>query len=99
MMEFSFTLMYRVSDIGEGLSAFERSFAESGCDDALPGSGLPGILALRFQREGTVANEVARDTCVQVQNALPEAGLIAVHFDVSNAASISTCGASRAGLV
>ncbi|HDS1531217.1 TPA: hypothetical protein QEK88_004543 [Stenotrophomonas maltophilia] len=99
MMEFSFTLMYRVSDIGEGLSAFERSLAGSGCDDALPGSGLQGILALRFQREGTVANEVARDTWVQVQNALPEAGLITVHFDVSNAASISTCGASRAGLV
>jgi hypothetical protein len=99
MMEFSFTLMYRVPDIGEDLSAFERCLAESGCDDALLGSGLPGILALRFQREGTVANDVARDTCVQVQNALPEAELITVHFDVSNAASISTCGASRAGLV
>ncbi|WP_164262369.1 hypothetical protein [Stenotrophomonas maltophilia] len=99
MMEFSFTLMYRVPDTGEDPSAFERCLAESGCDDALLGSGLPGILALRFQREGKVANDVVRDTCMQVQNSLPAAELITVHFNVSNVASNSTCGASRAGLV
>lgn len=96
MVEFSFTLMYRVPDTGEDLSAFERCLTESGCDDALLGSGLPGILALRFWREGTAANDVARDTCAQVQKALPEAELIAVHSDVSDAASVSTCSFARA---
>ncbi|HEL4844227.1 MULTISPECIES: hypothetical protein [Stenotrophomonas] len=99
MMEFSFTLMYRVPDTGKDLSAFERGLAEVGCDDALLGSGSPGVLALRFQREGTAADDVARAACVQVQNAVPEAELITVHVDVSNAGGVSNCGDSKAELV
>ncbi|MBN5027933.1 hypothetical protein JY419_00610 [Stenotrophomonas maltophilia] len=95
-MEFSFTLMYRVPETGKDLSAFERALAEVGCDDALLGSGSPGVLSLRFQREGTAADDVARAACVQVQSAVPEAKLITVHVDVSNPASASTCGGSRA---
>ncbi len=50
--------------------------ADAGCDDALIGTGIPGRLALEFDRISADANSALRSTVADVQRAIPEARLI-----------------------
>lgn len=50
--------------------------AEAGCDDALIGTGIPGRLALDFDRVATDADSALRSAVADVQRAIPGARLI-----------------------
>jgi len=52
------------------------SLAEAGCDDALIGTGIPGRLALEFDRVAPDANSALHSAVADVQRAIPEARLI-----------------------
>jgi len=50
--------------------------AEAGCDDALIGTGIPGRLALEFDRLAPDADSALLSAVADVQRAIPEARLI-----------------------
>jgi predicted DNA-binding transcriptional regulator AlpA len=50
--------------------------AEAGCDDALVGTGMPGRLALEFDRAAADAHAALQSAVTDVQRAIPEARLI-----------------------
>jgi len=50
--------------------------AEAGCDDALIGTGIPGRLALDFDRIADNADSAVGSAIENVQRAIPEARLI-----------------------
>lgn len=50
--------------------------AESGCDDALVGTGMPGRLALEFDRTASDADSALNSAVQDVQRAIPEARFI-----------------------
>lgn len=50
--------------------------AEAGCDDALVGTGMPGRLALVFDRSAADADAALQSAITDVQHAIPEARLI-----------------------
>lgn len=49
--------------------------AEAGCDDALIGTGVPGLLALKFDRTASGVALAIRSASADVQRAISEARL------------------------
>lgn len=74
-MEYVFTLKYRLARHDRDAGALVERLAESGCDDALVGTGLPGRVALEFTREARTARAAVRSAIADVKRALPGARL------------------------
>jgi len=77
-MEFSFTLKYHLSDTDQDADALVERLAEAGCDDALVGVGLRGLLALAFVRDAASADAAVHSAQEDVRHAVPCARLIEV---------------------
>src|SRR6056297_3549436 len=73
---YEFTLKFAVPVRTAEPDDWIDSLAEAGCDDALIGTGIPGRLALEFDRVAPDADSALRSAVADVQRAIPEARLI-----------------------
>ena len=98
-MEYIFTLKYRLHDHnGDEESLIDRLF-ETGCDDALPGIGQSGRLALEFAREADSATAALESAIADVRKAVDNAELIEVLPDYAGLTDIAEhVGMSRQNL-
>ncbi|GAB6039510.1 DNA-binding protein [Endothiovibrio diazotrophicus] len=94
MNPYEFTLAFSLRDPAAGAESHLDALFEAGCDDALVGSGVPGILALDFLREGVSAEAAVRSAVEAVCAAIPGAELIEAKPDlvgVSEIAALAHC--------
>ena len=75
-MDYIFTLKYRLPDEGADLDAVAERLGAGGCDDALPGLGQAGRVALEFTRDAASARQAVLSARADVKAALPEAQLV-----------------------
>ncbi|MGY8527382.1 helix-turn-helix transcriptional regulator [Paracidovorax citrulli] len=88
-MEYTFTLRYQLSEAdGDAENIVERLGA-AGCDDALVGTGLPGRVALQFQREAASADAAVTSALRDVRSAIPTARLTEVTPDLAGLTDIA----------
>ena len=80
MQEYEFELKYAVP-AGLTLEMIEHRLFEGGCDDALPGVGQKGRLALAFHRNASSAQRAVNSALRDVGHALPELRLVEVGPD------------------
>ncbi|MEX2499759.1 MAG: DNA-binding protein [Wenzhouxiangellaceae bacterium] len=73
---YQFTLKFAVPVRTTEPDDWIDGLAETGCDDALVGTGTPGRLALEFDRTASDADSAMRSAVADVQRAIPEARLI-----------------------
>lgn len=88
MKEYEFTLKFAIPPKLEP-GALESRLFEAGCDDALPGVGQKGRLALSFAREASTAMEALRSAIRDVKRAIPEARLVEVAPDLVGVSDIA----------
>lgn len=98
-MEYIFTLKYRLHEYdGNEQTLLDRLF-EAGCDDALPGIGQTGRLALEFSREAESGKQALESAIADVRRALNYAELIEVLPDYVGLTDIAEhVGMSRQNL-
>lgn len=98
-MEYVFTLKYRLKeDDGDDQTLLDRLF-EAGCDDALPGIGQSGRLALEFTREAGNGQRALESAIADVRSALDNAELVEVLPDYVGLTDIAEqVGMSRQNL-
>ena len=82
MLEYTFTLKYRLSDEDRDADALVERLGEAGCTDALVGIGVVGRLALEFTREAESGQEALRSALSDVKAAIPSATLIEASPDL-----------------
>ncbi|MES1942267.1 phage transcriptional regulator AlpA [Salinisphaera sp. T5B8] len=98
-MGYIFTLKYRLHDHdGDEEALIDRLF-EAGCDDALPGIGQSGRLALEFTREANSATDALESAIADVRKAVDNAELVEVLPDYAGLTDIAEhVGMSRQNL-
>jgi hypothetical protein len=96
MMEYEFTLKFKLTaDIAETDELIER-LGEAGCDDAVVGIGQPGRIALNFTREAVSAKQAIISALANVKSAIPQVELIEVSPDLAGLTDIAELvGVSR----
>lgn len=82
MMEYTFTLTYRLPENETDMDALVERLGEAGCTDVLIGIGTPGRLGLEFSREAETAQEAVRSALADVKSAVPD--LILVEADLTS---------------
>ena len=88
MNEYEFTLKFAIpADLDR--EALEACLFESGCDNALVGTGQKGRVALTFVRAASSATEVVESAMSDVLRALPHARLIEVEPDLVGVSDIA----------
>ena len=99
MMEYNFTLKYRLSDEDRDADALVERLGEAGCTDALVGIGIVGRLALEFTREAESAQIAVRSALEEVRAAIPSAELVEVLPDFVGLTDVAEIvGVSRQGM-
>ena len=98
-MEYIFTLKYRLpAHYGDDEALIDRLF-EAGCDDALPGIGQSGRLALEFAREADSATDALESAIADARKAIDNAELVEVLPDYAGLTDIAEhVGMSRQNL-
>jgi predicted DNA-binding transcriptional regulator AlpA len=94
MKEYNFALTFKLNQSELNSEIYLDSLYEAGCDDALPGIGKPGYLALDFMRESSSAYDAIKSAISSVKSVLAEAELIHVSPDlvgIKELASIFDC--------
>lgn len=76
-LAFDFGLKFRISADANPSEIIER-LAEAGCDDAVIGTGRPGLLALDFSREAASVEEAISSALADVKRAVPGAELVQI---------------------
>jgi len=98
-MEYIFTLKYRLHGHGGNQESLANRLFEAGCDDALPGIGQTGRLALEFTRESPNGQEALESAIEDVRCALDSAELIEILPDYVGLTDIAEqVGMSRQNL-
>lgn len=82
MAVFEFTLKFSLPKTATDPEEYVQSLAEAGCDDALIGVGLPGRIALEFDREADSAFEAVSTAIEDVKSAIEGAKLVEVSPDL-----------------
>lgn len=75
-MEYTFTLKYQLAEHDSDPDTLVERLGDSGCDDALVGTGQPGRLALEFTREAESAQAAVHSALADVKGAVPSANLV-----------------------
>lgn len=88
MPEYHFTLKFAVP-AGEDLEALSAHLYENGCDDAIIGIGVPGRIALNFERESVSAGDAVVSALENVKNIAPQAKLTEAAPDLVGATDIA----------
>lgn len=94
MNEYQFSLTFTLKDPQADPETFVDALFEAGCDDAMPGIGKLGYLALEFIREAPNALESVTSAIADAKKAIPNATLIEVTPDmggISDLAEILSC--------
>ena len=81
-MDYSFTLKYQLFGSDLDTDALIERLGAAGCDDALPGIGQSGRLALAFTRTASDADSALQSALSDVRQAAPNAQLIEVAPDL-----------------
>jgi hypothetical protein len=94
MPEYEFTLKFKlqVSDIDPDL--YVEQLYESGCDDAVIGTGKRGYIGLNFIRESSSAYEAIASAVRDIKKAIPDAILVEAAPDlvgVTDVANLLGC--------
>jgi predicted DNA-binding transcriptional regulator AlpA len=82
MKEYDFTLMFRLNQGDKNPEVYLDLLYEAGCDDALPGIGKPGYLALDFIRESDSAFDAIESAIANVKSVVATAEVIHVSPDL-----------------
>lgn len=78
MRAFEFGMKFKVGAENVNLKDLVERLYEAGCDDAVAGTGEPGLIALNFTREAPSANDAVVGALSDVKNAIADAELIEV---------------------
>lgn len=98
-MEYIFTLKYHLHDHDSDHDTLIDRLFEAGCDDALPGTGQSGRLALEFAREADSATHALESAIADVRKAVDNAELVEVFPDYAGLTDIAEhVGMSRQNL-
>lgn len=96
MPAYDFIVTFRLPDAEADPADFTDALFEAGCDDATPGVGKRGSIALDFTREAADALTAIRSAIADVGKAIPGATLLEVKPDLVNLSDIAeTIGCSR----
>lgn len=96
MNEYEFTLKFSLQGASLDPHDYVDALFESGCDDALIGSGTGGIIALDFTREADSAADAVSSALQNVKAAIPHAKLIEASPDLVGLTDIAAIlGCSR----
>ena len=76
VMEYTFTLKYRLADDDWDYPELAERLDASGCGDALVGIGKPMHISLKFTRDADSAERALAKARADVARALPNANLI-----------------------
>lgn len=96
MKTYEFTLAFRLPRPDADPIAFLDALFEAGCDDAMPGVGRRGAIALVFNREAVTAERAVRSAVDDVLRAIPGAELVEAKPDLVNLADVADMvGCSR----
>lgn len=76
MQEYEFTLKFKLPNPGTDADIYIDALYESGCDDAIIGVGLSGLIGLDFIRGASSAYEAMFSAIKDVKKAIPQAELI-----------------------
>lgn len=82
MKEYDFALIFRLNQGDQNLEVDLDLLYEAGCDDALPGIGKPGYLALDFIRESDSAFDAIESAIANVKSVFATAEVIHVSPDL-----------------
>jgi hypothetical protein len=95
-MQYDFTLKFKLPPNEVDQNEVVERLGESGCDDALVGIGLPGMIGLDFTREAESAKEAILSAITDVTRAIPGARLVEVGPDFVGLSDVaSVLGVSR----
>jgi hypothetical protein len=72
MREYEFTLKFKVPNPMTDTGMFVDALYESGCDDAIIGTGTKGFIALDFIREAPSAYDAISSAINDVRKAIPQ---------------------------
>lgn len=93
---FEFDLIFKLPADAPDPAAHVDALFEAGCDDALPGVGLPGTIALAFSREATTPEDAMGSALRDVRKAIPGAIFIEAKPDLVGPSEIAALfGCSR----
>lgn len=76
MREYEFTLKFKVPNPMTDTGMFVDALYESGCDDAIIGTGTKGFIALDFIREAPSAYDAISSAINDVRKAIPQAEIV-----------------------
>src|SRR5690349_15620779 len=95
-MQYDFTLKFKLPPNEVDQDEVVERLGEVGCDDALVGIGLPGMVGLDFTRQAPSALDAILSAIRDVTNAVPGAELIEVGPDFVGLSDVaSVLGVSR----
>jgi len=94
MSEYEFTLTFSLPGEDDNPEQYLDALYESGCDDAVLGTGQPGTIGLDFVREAESAEDAVRSAIANVEAAIPGAELVEAKPDLvglTDVADIAQC--------
>lgn len=94
MLEYEFTLKFKLQDSQIDPDIYVEQLYESGCDDAVIGTGKKGYIGLNFIRESSSAYEAISSAIKNIKKAIPEAILVEAAPDlvgVTDVANLLGC--------
>ena len=94
MPEYDFTLKFKLQDSDINPETYIDKLYDSGCDDAIIGTGKKCYISLNFIREASSAYQAVSSAIENIKNAIPQAVLINVAPDfvgVTDIADILGC--------
>lgn len=86
---FDFTLVYQLPKDSPAAEDHIDALFDAGCDDAIPGTGKMGRIALEFAREAGNAASALNSAKKNVEAAIPDARLMEVRPDIVGASEIA----------
>jgi len=82
MNEYQYTLTFTLPDTQDDPTQYLDALFEAGCDDAVVGTGTPGMISLEFNRNADSAMNAVDSAIRDVMKAIPGASLIEVKPDL-----------------
>ena len=96
MPEYDFTLKFNLQDSNINPEIYIDKLYESGCDDAIIGTGKKGYISLNFIRESSSAYEAISSAIENIKKVIPQAVMINVAPDFVGVTDIANLlGCSR----
>lgn len=96
MSEYEFTLTFLLPEQDGAASKYLDRLFEAGCDDAVVGTGMAGMISLTFNRYAESAGKAITSAIDAVMEAIPNARLVEAKPDMVGLSDVATIvGCSR----